>query len=126
MKFTIQTGALLALICGQLVHGWNMTIYESGNCTGNYYQVYPTAEYTKYFDMEGSSGAEMVCTFHGKNNTTSACKDQFPVGKSVFSAVGNCDDFSGPHSSGEHHEEQKAGECKTTSFDILSVVCWDP
>ncbi|KAI1431584.1 hypothetical protein GGR50DRAFT_699850 [Xylaria sp. CBS 124048] len=128
MKFTIQKSTLLALVSGQLVHGWNMTIYDSENCTGRYYEVYPTAEYTKYFEMEGSWGAEMVCTFHDRNDdrkkNTEACQDQIPAGKSVFSAVGRCRDFSGPHSSGAY-VEQKEGECKTTAFDILSVVCRD-
>ncbi|KAI2635416.1 hypothetical protein GGS21DRAFT_490079 [Xylaria nigripes] len=126
MKSTIQTGALLALAFSELILGWNMTIYDSANCTGNYYEVYPTAQYTKYFEMDGSYGVDMVCTFHGEDDSTDACREQFPVGKSVFSAVGRCHDFSGSYSTGEQIAEQDEGECKTTKFDILSVVCYDP
>lgn len=67
----------------------------------------------------------MVCTFHDINNTTAPCEEQFPIGKSVFSAVGSCRSYSGGHSSGEHAATQGQGECQTTDFSILSVVCWD-
>ncbi|KAI1131757.1 hypothetical protein F5Y10DRAFT_261920 [Nemania abortiva] len=125
MRFATQTGAMLALVSGQFVHGWNATIYDSVNCTGNRYEIYPTALHTKYFEMATSSGAEMVCIFHGKNNSTAPCKQQFPIGKSVFNSVGLCRSYSGAHSSGEHLDSQKEGECKSTDFSILSVSCWD-
>ncbi|KAI0910791.1 hypothetical protein F4823DRAFT_348023 [Ustulina deusta] len=125
MKSTIQMGAMLALISSQLVHGWNATIYDSGNCTGNRYHIYPMSPYTKYFEMDGSWGAEIHCTFQGINNSTGPCDGQFPVGESVFSSVGPCRMYSGGHSSGEHQESQKEGECKTTDFSIRSVVCYD-
>ncbi|KAI3323396.1 hypothetical protein HD806DRAFT_535221 [Xylariaceae sp. AK1471] len=120
--FTIQMGVLLALGSSQIVHGWNATIYDSSDCTGNHYDIYPTAPHTKYFEMDGSWGAEMICTFHGSDNSTAPCNEQFPVGKSVFSSVGSCHDYSGPHSSGEHVAIQEEGECKTTDFDIRSVM----
>lgn len=126
MKFTTtQMGAMLALVSGRLVHGWNATIYDSANCTGNRYEIYPTAEHTKYFEMKGSWGAEMSCTFHGRNGTAGPCKEQFPVGKSVFSNVGLCRSYSGGHSSGDHEASQGEDECGSPSFDILSVVCYD-
>lgn len=89
------------------------------------YHIYPEAEYTKYFELDGSSGAEIHCTFKDVNNTTSACDEQFPVGKSVFSAVGPCKTYSGGHSSGEREATQEEGECRTTDFLIRSVVCYD-
>ncbi|KAI1739294.1 hypothetical protein F4680DRAFT_142173 [Xylaria scruposa] len=127
MKFATQIGAVLALVCSPLVHAWNATIYDSGNCTGNRYDIHPdsTLLHTKYFEMKGSEGAEIICTFHGKNNSTGPCTEQFPVGKSVFSSVGHCRSYSGGHASGEHHADQDQGECNTTDFDILSVVCYD-
>ncbi|RWA03266.1 hypothetical protein EKO27_g11839 [Xylaria grammica] len=125
MKFMIQMGAVLALASSQLVYGWNATIYDSANCTGNRYHIYPTSPYTKYFEMDGSEGAEIHCTFYGINNSTGPCKEQFPVGKSVLSSVGPCRTYSGGHSSGEHTANQKEGECKTTDFSIRSVVCYD-
>ncbi|KAI0523767.1 hypothetical protein F5B22DRAFT_415987 [Xylaria bambusicola] len=126
MKLTIQMGALLALVSSQLVHGWNATIYDSGNCAGNRYHIYPLTQYTKYFEMDGSWGAEIDCTFEDiKNGTAGPCKDQFPVGKSVFTSVGSCKTYSGGHSSGEREASQKEGECKTTGFSIRSVVCYD-
>ncbi|KAI8635372.1 hypothetical protein F5Y19DRAFT_469241 [Xylariaceae sp. FL1651] len=124
MVFAMQIGAFFALVSILLVHGWNATIYDSANCTGNYYEVYPTQMYTKYFEMEGSFGAGMVCIYHGTDNTTAACHEQFPVGKSVLSSVGLCQDFPEPHSQGDP-TKQEEGECKTTDFDILSVVCYD-
>ncbi|KAI8954834.1 hypothetical protein F4801DRAFT_452541 [Xylaria longipes] len=126
MKFATQIGAILALVSGPLVHAWNATIYDSSNCTGNSYHIYPepTELRTKYFEMKSSSGAEIVCTFHGTNNSTSPCKEQFPVGKSVLSSVGPCRTYSRGHASGEY-ADQKQGECKTTDFNILSVVCYD-
>jgi hypothetical protein len=80
--------------------------------------------------MDGSYGAEMVCAYYpGKHNSTSTgaapCKEQFPVAKSVFSRKGSCKNYSGGHSSGEHMARQGQGECKTTDFDIRSVVCFD-
>lgn len=75
--------------------------------------------------MKGSWGAEIACTFHGRNNSSGPCEEQFLVGKSVFSSVGPCRTYSGGHSSGAHIASQKQGECKTTDFDILSVVCYD-
>ncbi|KAJ8115293.1 hypothetical protein ONZ43_g4700 [Nemania bipapillata] len=125
IKFATQVGTLFVLISSQLVHGWNATIYDSGNCTGNRYDIYPTAPYTKYFEMETSSGAEMVCIFHSRANITAPCEKQFPIGKSVFSSAGSCRSYSGGHSSGEHSATQTAGECESTDFSIRSVVCWD-
>ncbi|GAP83345.1 hypothetical protein SAMD00023353_0203050 [Rosellinia necatrix] len=125
MRFSVQMGALFALVFGPVTHGWNATIYDSRNCTGNRYEIYPTAPHTKYFEMKGSWGAEMVCTFHGRNNSTGPCKEQFPVGKSIFSTVGPCRSYSGGHSSGSHTASQEQGECKSPDFDILSVVCSD-
>ncbi|KAH8157183.1 hypothetical protein CIB48_g11064 [Xylaria polymorpha] len=108
MKFTTQIGAVLALISSPAVDAWNATIYDS-----------------EYFEMKGSWGAEIACTFHGRNNSSGPCEEQFLVGKSVFSSVGPCRTYSGGHSSGAHIASQKQGECKTTDFDILSVVCYD-
>ncbi|KAI0102222.1 hypothetical protein GGR51DRAFT_298712 [Nemania sp. FL0031] len=125
MRFTTQMGALLALVSSQFAHAWNATIYDSVNCTGNSYVIYPTAPHTKYFEMASSSGAEMVCTFHGSDNSTAPCKEQFPIGKSVSNAIGLCRSYSGAHSSGEHLDSQKEGECKSTEFSIRSVSCWD-
>ncbi|KAI0966777.1 hypothetical protein F4678DRAFT_448105 [Xylaria arbuscula] len=126
MKATIQMGAVFALVSfGQFVHAWNATIYDSANCTGNRYHIYPEAEYTKYFEMDGSEGAEIHCAFQGINKSTGTCDEQFPVGLSVFSAVGSCISFSGEHSSGVHQANQTEGECKTTDFSIRSVVCYD-
>ncbi|KAI0452712.1 hypothetical protein F5B21DRAFT_505941 [Xylaria acuta] len=126
MKFATQLGVILALVSSPLVHAWNATIYDSGNCTGNRYHIFPesTPLHTKYFEMKGSWGAEIVCRFQGRNNSTGPCKEQFPVGKSVFSSVGPCRTYSAGHASG-NHTDQKQGECKTTNFDILSVVCYD-
>ncbi|KAI1365717.1 hypothetical protein F5Y08DRAFT_171251 [Xylaria arbuscula] len=125
MKFTVQIGVLLAFVSSHLVHGWNATIYDSVNCTGNRYHIYPEVEYTKYFELDGSWGAEINCTYESINNSTGPCDEQFPVGKSVFSAVGPCKTYSGGHSSGEHQATQKEGKCETPDFDILSVVCYD-
>ncbi|KAI0818384.1 hypothetical protein GGR55DRAFT_73066 [Xylaria sp. FL0064] len=125
MKFTIQLGAALALISSRLVHGWNATIYDSANCTGNSYHIYPEAEYTKYFELDGSWGAEIHCAFQGINNSTGPCDEQFPIGKSVFSEVGSCRSYSGEHSSGQYEADQKQGECKSPDFSIRSVVCYD-
>ncbi|KAI0203924.1 hypothetical protein F4808DRAFT_392731 [Astrocystis sublimbata] len=129
MKFTIQIGAILALISSPLVHAWNATIYESANCTGDRYDMYPTAAHTKYFEMKGSWGAEINCTYHGGNSsstiTTGPCDSQFPFGKSVLSSVGPCRTYSGSHASGDHIADQKQGDCKTSDFDIYSVVCYD-
>ncbi|KAI1813314.1 hypothetical protein GGS20DRAFT_489689 [Poronia punctata] len=129
MLFMMRISALLALMSSHLVHSWNATIYESANCTGSRYVIYPTAEHTKYFEMEGSFGAGMECTYHGTRNngtaTGTACNEQFPVARSVFSDVGSCNDYSGPHSSGERVARQTEGQCMTTDFDIRSVVCFD-
>ncbi|KAI0401040.1 hypothetical protein F4802DRAFT_445943 [Xylaria palmicola] len=125
MKFTIPIGVVLALVSSPVVHGWNATIYEFGNCTGSRYQIYPTSLYTKYFEMEGSWGAEIACTFYGGLYSEGPCKEQFPVGKSVFSTVGSCRSYSGAHSSGTHNATQKEGQCMSTTFDIRSVVCYD-
>ncbi|KAI0430070.1 hypothetical protein F5Y09DRAFT_242100 [Xylaria sp. FL1042] len=125
MKFTIQMGAAFALVSSQVAHGWNATIYDSTNCTGNRYHIYNEANYTKYFEMDGSWGAEIHCAFQGINNSTGPCDEQFPIGKSVFSEVGSCNSYSGGHSSGEYEAKQKQGECKTTDFSIRSVVCYD-
>ncbi|KAI1176820.1 hypothetical protein F4777DRAFT_233286 [Nemania sp. FL0916] len=124
MRLTIQTGGVLALVFSQLVCGWNVTIYDSSDCTGDRYDVYPTAPHTKYFEMKGSEGAEMICTFHGTDDSTASCKEQFSVGKSVLAAAGLCRSYSAGHASGEHDMGQK-GECRSPDFSILSVACWD-
>ncbi|KAI1259267.1 hypothetical protein F5Y18DRAFT_310870 [Xylariaceae sp. FL1019] len=126
MLFSVHAGAWFALMASQLVYGWNATIYSSPNCEGSYYSVYPTQEHTKYFEMEGSSGVGMVCTYHGVDNSTAGCTEQIPQGKSVKGTVGLCESFPQAHSIGTPERQEVDDECVTPDFDILSVVCYDP
>ncbi|KAI1333247.1 hypothetical protein F5Y16DRAFT_393641 [Xylariaceae sp. FL0255] len=123
MLSILHLGAALVAF-SQAAQAWNATVYSAANCTGKSYKIYNLEEHTKYFELEGSTGEGIACTFYNTDNSTAGCNDQFPVGKSVFSTVGSCGDFPQPHSIGTP-ADQGPGECLTPDFDILSVVCYD-